>query len=114
MKDPVIYHIAEKIDWQRAQSSKSYSAPSLDSEGFIHFSTAEQIQPTYDSHFSGKTGVILLEVDAQAIGECLKYEFVESRGEHFYHLYSPLHLGTILDTYEVTEGFISKFTARFK
>lgn len=58
-------------------------------DGFIHFSTAAQARATAAKHFAGQDGLMLLAVDAAALGEQLKWE--PSRGgDLFPHLYRPL------------------------
>ena len=41
----LIYHIIPHTDWITAQKNGEYRAESLDTEGFIHCSTAEQAAP---------------------------------------------------------------------
>lgn len=38
-----LLHIAERARWTAAQGSGSYRADCLDNEGFIHYSTADQL-----------------------------------------------------------------------
>jgi uncharacterized protein (DUF952 family) len=39
----MIYHITSKQEWVSAQEQGEYTAPSLQTEGFIHCSTAAQV-----------------------------------------------------------------------
>ena len=58
-------------------------------DGFIHFSTAGQVDETAARHFAGQAGLLLVAVDAAALGAALKYE--PSRGGALFpHLYAPL------------------------
>ncbi len=63
-------------------------------DGFIHFSTAEQVAETAAKHFAGQTDLILVAVDGDALGGELKWE--PSRGgDLFPHLYGPLPLSAV-------------------
>jgi hypothetical protein len=53
-----IFHIATKEDWAKATKNGYYIHPSLESEGFIHFSTSEQVTATANRFFLRKRGVI--------------------------------------------------------
>ena len=64
---------------------------SIVADGFIHFSTAEQAVETAARHFAGQDDLLLIAVDAAALGDALKYE-VSRGGALFPHLYAPLPL----------------------
>ncbi len=64
-------------------------------DGFIHFSTAEQAVETAAKHFAGQRDLVLLAVEADALGDALKWE--PSRGGALFpHLYAPLDLTLVL------------------
>jgi len=46
-----IFHIALKEKWERTISRSQYTEDSLQNEGFIHCSTAEQVVDTANKHF---------------------------------------------------------------
>jgi uncharacterized protein (DUF952 family) len=77
-------------EWANAQAAGIYSGSDDDRrDGFIHFSTAEQLTGTAEKHFAGRTGLVLVAFKADALGEALKWE--ESRGGALFpHLYAPL------------------------
>jgi uncharacterized protein (DUF952 family) len=63
-------------------------------DGFIHFSTAAQVRETAARHFAGQTGLVLIAVEAGALGSFLRWE--PSRGgDLFPHLYGPLPLAAV-------------------
>ncbi len=70
----MIYHITTEQAWQAAQKTGKYSAPSLESEGFIHCSTLEQILPVANSFYRGQQALVLLEIAPQALQAPLKWE----------------------------------------
>jgi len=69
-------------------------APVDHADGFIHFSTAEQAQETAAKHFMGQDDLLLVAIDAEALGDKLVYE--PSRGGALFpHLYGPLALSAV-------------------
>lgn len=85
----LIYKIATGDEWRAAQASGRYEGAPIDlADGFIHFSTAEQARETAAKHFAGQRGLVLVALDAQGLGDKLKWE--PSRGgQLFPHLYRP-------------------------
>jgi uncharacterized protein (DUF952 family) len=90
-----IYKICTAAEWREAERAGSYRGSAVDrSDGFIHFSTAEQTAETAAKHFAGQRDLVLIAVDATALGEALKWE--PSRGGALFpHLYGPLDLKAV-------------------
>ena len=86
----LIYKILDAEAWREArEAGRLLGAPVDLADGFIHFSTAAQVQETAAKHFKGQTGLVLLGVDPASLGPALKWE--PSRGgDLFPHLYGPL------------------------
>ena len=85
-----IYKILPRAAWTAAHEAGRFEGSPLDiSDGFIHFSTAAQAQETARRHFAGQADLVVLEVEADDLGEALTWE--PSRGgDLFPHLYGPL------------------------
>lgn len=64
-------------------------------DGFIHFSTAEQAAETAAKHFAGTTGLWLLAVLTAPLGDDLRWE-VSRGGQLFPHLYRELRAEDVL------------------
>jgi uncharacterized protein (DUF952 family) len=91
----LIYHMCKKDEWDAAQTSGVYGGSSQDiADGFIHFSTAEQIVVSAAKHRAGQDGLILLSVDDDALGDILKWE-ASRGGALFPHLYGELPLSAV-------------------
>jgi len=90
-----IYKICEQTAWRLAEQSGTYRGSAADArDGFIHFSTAAQLAGTMAKHFSGQRKLLLVAVDAGALGSGLKWE--PSRGgDLFPHLYATLPLTAV-------------------
>ena len=86
----LIYHMCKQEEWEAARLSGAYGGSSQDqADGFIHFSTAEQIVESAAKHRAGQEGLLLLTVDTDALGDALKWE--PSRGGALFpHLYGDL------------------------
>ena len=102
-----IYKICPASAWREAERHGVYRGSADDlRDGFIHFSTAAQVAGTAAKHFHGQTGLFLIAVDADALGDALRWE--PSRGgELFPHLYGELDLGAvtaILDLRACSDG----------
>lgn len=94
-----IYKLMTRTDWEAAQAAGIYSGSEHDlRDGFIHFSTAAQLQETARKHFNGVNDLVLLAVDASVLDEpqgSLKWE--PSRGgDLFPHLYGKLVLSAVM------------------
>jgi uncharacterized protein (DUF952 family) len=91
-----IYKICEKALWRKAETERWFVGASADiRDGFIHFSTAAQVAGTATKHFAGVPDLVLVAVDANALGASLKWE-ASRGGELFPHLYAPLPLSAVL------------------
>lgn len=90
-----IYKIAPRDLWQAAEAKGVFDGAPVDhADGFIHFSTAEQVRETAARHFAGQEDLLLIAIDADALGEALVYE--PSRGGALFpHLYGTLDLEAV-------------------
>ncbi len=92
----LIYKIFRRPEWEiLVTEGQTEGAPVDLADGFIHFSTAEQATETAAKHFAGAEDLILAAVDAEALGEALKWE--PSRGGALFpHLYRRLDQSEIV------------------
>lgn len=86
MTEAAIYHVATAEDWAAAEQAGLYrGGPGARADGFLHFSTAEQIVESAARHWPGREGV-LLAVDASRLGASLKWE-ISRGGKLFPHVH---------------------------
>ena len=95
-----ILHITTRRDWEEAQTTGRYAPSSLETEGFIHCSTAPQTVATANSYYRGTSGLVLLCIDEDKTTATVKYEGPaaaqdERASELFPHLYGPLNLNAV-------------------
>jgi uncharacterized protein (DUF952 family) len=100
----LIYHMCLRPEWELAVHSGVYSGSSQDrADGFIHFSTAAQLPQSARRHRSGQKDLVLLAVDAQALGEALRWE--PSRGGALFpHLYGALPVSAVRSVADLALG----------
>jgi uncharacterized protein (DUF952 family) len=95
MISSIIYKIVSENEWNAAEREKRFVGSAIDhQDGYIHFSTMEQVKETAARHFAGHDGLVLVAVDAEALGPALKWE--PSRGGALFpHLYEALALDSV-------------------
>ena len=88
-----IYKISPRALWAEAEAKGVFDGAPIDlADGFIHFSTASQARETAAKHFAGQGDLVIVAIDAAALGEALRYE-VSRGGDLFPHLYAKLPVG---------------------
>ncbi len=90
-----IYKISPRDAWQQAESAGRFTGAPVDlADGFIHFSTADQVRETAAKHFAGAANLVLVAVDGAALGAALVFE--PSRGGALFpHLYADLPMSAV-------------------
>jgi len=91
----LVYKICPRQMWAEAEAAGVFAGAPVDvADGFIHFSTAEQVRETAEKHFTGQDDLVLVAVEAAVLGEALRWE--PSRGGALFpHLYGPLALSAV-------------------
>jgi uncharacterized protein (DUF952 family) len=99
----MILHITTYKDWKEAQVKGEYTAPSINSDGFIHCSTIKQTVDTANIFFKGQNGLILLCIDENKLRSVCKYEDPTGGGQHdpnvgklFPHVYGPINISAVI------------------
>ena len=110
----MIYHITSRAAWAEAQVRKQYRAPSLDSEGFIHCSTREQVLAVAHEIYRGQSDLRLLCINESRLQAEVRWEAPAhpkaSMAERsaadslFPHLYGPLNIDAVVAVYEFSES----------
>ena len=96
MAGPLIYHMCREEEWRAAERLGRYDGSAQDAaDGFIHFSTAAQVEASAAKHRAGQVGLVLLAVEAAALGPALRWEPARG-GALFPHLYGSLPLESVL------------------
>jgi uncharacterized protein (DUF952 family) len=92
---PKVYKIVPAALWRAAEQQGVFRGSEHDRrDGFIHFSTAQQLAETAAKHFAGQNDLLLVKVDGAALGQALKWE-VSRGGARFPHLYGELDVAAV-------------------
>ncbi len=105
----MIYHIASRKAWREAQQRGEYRTESLETDGFIHFSTGTQVLPVADKYYPGQRGLLVLNIDPELLSSDLKWEPPAEGapppgvpdGELFPHLYGPVNLNAVVRVFDL-------------
>ena len=104
MPERLIYHMCRGSEWHAAEAAGHYDGSSQDAaDGFMHFSTAAQIVESAAKHRAGQDGLVLLTVDAEKLGDTLKWE-ASRGGALFPHLYASLPVEAVVQVDELPLG----------
>ena len=96
MADRIAYKVLLQGELAALERDRLFAGAPVDlADGYIHMSTAAQLDETVTKHFSGKTDLQVVTVDLDVLGSALKWE--PSRGgDLFPHLYAPLSLDAVI------------------
>lgn len=92
----LIYKIFRAEEWaEMCAAGQTRGAPIDLADGYVHFSTGEQVAETAAKYFADEEELVLLACDADAMGDALKWE--PSRGGALFpHLYRALTMDDIV------------------
>jgi len=107
-----IFKIVPKNLWDEALK-QGYFRGSADDlrDGFIHFSTIDQLEDTANRHFKGQKDLLLLSVAVEKLDDCLKYE-VSRGGDLFPHLYGHLPLAAVIKVSAFDDDLVARFISK--
>ncbi len=88
-----IYHITQSHRWENAKQAGTYSIESLQTEGFIHCSTLQQVIKTANRFFPKQKGLVLLCINSDNVNPEIKYE--DADGDEFPHIYGELNIDAV-------------------
>ena len=96
-----IFKILRGAEWATAVDAGVFEGSAVDlADGFIHFSTVEQIGETVRRHFHGRTGLVVLEIEAESLGAALRWE-ASRGGDLFPHLYGSLDCSQVISVIDL-------------
>lgn len=91
----LIYKIFRADEWAALRTQGETTGAPIDvADGYVHFSTADQVAETAAKYFADVPGLVLLAVETDGL-DALKWE--PSRGGALFpHLYRPLRMTDIV------------------
>jgi uncharacterized protein (DUF952 family) len=91
-----VYKIFRAAEWAAFQAAgETRGSPDDLRDGFVHLSTAAQLDGTVARHFHGEAELVLVTLDAAALGPALRWE-VSRGGARFPHLYRDLRIDEVV------------------
>lgn len=100
-----IFHITTQAQWQKALLQGFYLADSLEKEGFIHASTAQQVPKVFTAFYANQADLVLLAITVEKLDSEVKWEApVHPEGkradaitetEKFPHIYGKINLNAV-------------------
>jgi uncharacterized protein (DUF952 family) len=86
----MIWHIIKSDAWISAENQGTYRAPSLESEGFIHCSTINQLLDVANNFYAGQKNLLILGIDPAKVPAEIRYEDCYETGQDFPHVYGAI------------------------
>ena len=93
----LIYHIVLPDVWESVKNSSSYSAASLETEGFIHCSYDHQLDGVIGRYYANEAELVILTIDPAKLTSELVEE-PSTGGEIYPNIYGPINLDAVVET----------------
>ena len=94
-----IYKICDRTEWEIAKERDVFKGSGIDlTDGFIHFSTSEQVKETAKLHFNGVKNLLLIKVNTEKLE--IKWE-TSRNNKLFPHLYDVMQLSNVVSVFEL-------------
>jgi uncharacterized protein (DUF952 family) len=91
----MIFHITTRDAWDEAARAGSYRADTLETEGFIHCSSLDQVAEVANVRFRGRENLVLLWIEPERVRAEIKYEDASDGSGTFPHIYGPLDIDAV-------------------
>ncbi|MBW4573675.1 MAG: DUF952 domain-containing protein [Aphanothece sp. CMT-3BRIN-NPC111] len=99
----ILLHITKREQWEEAKLTKSYCGDTLDSEGFIHCSTPQQVIRVANTLFQYQRRLVLLCIEFNKVEPEIRYEGLDG-GERFPHIYGHLNINAVVQVLNFEPG----------
>jgi uncharacterized protein (DUF952 family) len=99
-----IFHITTAAAWAQARTAGPYRPPSLESEGFVHCSAADQVVRVADAAFRGMSDLVLLCLDTSRLSAPVRWERPDDSPESFPHVYGAIETDAVAAVLPFREG----------
>lgn|SRR5690606_12374120 len=90
-----VYHIVLPDRWEQVRNGSTYSADSLESEGFIHCSYDHQLEDVIGRYYRDARELVILTIDVTKLTSKLVSE-PSTGGELYPHVYGPINLDAVV------------------
>jgi uncharacterized protein (DUF952 family) len=94
--DRVAYKVLTAEQMAEFAQVPEFVGSSVDlADGYVHLSSAAQVDETVAKHFAGQDGLTILAVDLAALGDAIKWQ-ASRGGALFPHIYGSLPWSAVL------------------
>ncbi len=91
----IAYKILTADQWTQFQADGVFHGAPVDlADGYIHLSTADQLDETLNKHFVGQSALVVLAVDLAPLHNDIRWE-ISRGGALFPHIYAALSLSVV-------------------
>lgn len=84
------FRSSHQKDWKLTREAGVYTPSSLETEGFIHCSTKEQVLATANRRFAGQKDLLFLVINPEKVIAKIIFEDLSGLGEEHPHIYGKL------------------------
>jgi uncharacterized protein (DUF952 family) len=105
-----IFHIVERGTWALAESAGEYRPESLQSEGFVHFSYANQVGATANRFYADAVNLCVVEFDPAKLTAPVVVEDSHGTGEQFPHVYAAIPAAAAVAIHDLPRGADGQYT----
>ncbi|AJA08772.1 hypothetical protein SKP52_09305 [Sphingopyxis fribergensis] len=82
--------------WADFERERVFRGAPVDiADGYIHLSTAEQLETTIAKYFADQSGLMIAEVDLACLGDAVRWEPARG-GDLFPHIYAELPIQAVI------------------
>jgi uncharacterized protein (DUF952 family) len=91
----MIYHITTKERWNKSAKKGVFTDESLETDGYIHCSSKNQLWLVATFLFKGKKDLVILCIDENRLKSKVIFEDIKRHGS-YPHIYGEVNLGSIV------------------
>jgi uncharacterized protein (DUF952 family) len=107
---PRIFHIVAEPDWRSACAQGSYRPPSLEQEGFVHFSYRDQVARTANARFRDHADLLVVEIDPTRLPDPVVDEDLYGSNEEFPHVYGAIPTAAAVAEHRMSRAADGQFS----
>jgi len=102
-----VYKVLTLEEWEEASKIGQIVTALDQQDGFVHLSSATQLNMTLSLYFLKEEKVILLQINEGDIIEGLTFEYADKRGGEFAHFYGELSTDKISQSWHLDRSAFS-------
>jgi beta-hydroxylase len=96
MTDATAFKVLTQQQWADFERERVFRGAPVDiADGYIHLSTAEQLETTIAKYFAGQSCLMIAEVDLICLGDAIRWEPARD-GDLFPHIYAELPMHAVV------------------